>query len=462
MSKSKALASGNAPRPTTTSIELADAIAGKFRQEFGRMVEELDREGLDSERFRSFLGDLRDLVNGIGKEALAGAMERLDVLCASIEQEGERLRYRGASTREWLTMFGKVEVSRSVYRGNGAGAAKCVPLDVATGMVGRYMTPDVEEPAAMANAMLPQLEAEQLLAKVLPEGPSATAIRNAVEKLGDELGERQEAVERAIQKEAPLSTTGDILALSWDGVMVPMREADNANTAWREAGVATVSVYGPGEEAPERHDVRYMARMPESRMATLVDRVVAEASKARARHSFRETVVICDGNKTNWTQAEAQSELQDAIFILDFYHTSENLMKAARAIFGDTDQARHWHEKVSFKLQTECDGVERALRSMRRYRATLRRGSRRRKDVANVMAYFSNNRERMRYADFLARGLPIGSGPVEAAAKTIVQARLKRSGMRWSMHGGQHILDLRAHLKSNRWDVMWSALKKAA
>jgi hypothetical protein len=52
--------------------------------------------------------------------------------------------------------------------------------------------------------------------------------------------------------------------------------------------------------------------------------------------------------------------------------------------------------------------------------------------------------------------------PVEAAAKDIVQARLKRSGMRWSMPGGQNILELRAHLKSGRWDVMWSTLKATA
>ena len=59
-------------------------------------------------------------------------------------------------------------------------------------------------------------------------------------------------------------------------------------------------------------------------------------------------------------------------------------------------------------------------------------------------------------------GLPIGSGPVESAAKNIVQARLKRSGMRWSRSGGQHVLNLRTYLKSNRWDVMWSTITKAA
>ncbi|PIE25663.1 MAG: hypothetical protein CSA62_00675 [Planctomycetota bacterium] len=78
------------------------------------------------------------------------------------------------------------------------------------------------------------------------------------------------------------------------------------------------------------------------------------------------------------------------------------------------------------------------------------------------IGYFKKHRNKMRYAECLAQGLPIGTGPVEAAAKDIVQARLKRSGMRWSRPGGQNILELLAHLKSGPWDVMWSALNAAA
>jgi hypothetical protein len=70
-----------------------------------------------------------------------------------------------------------------------------------------------------------------------------------------------------------------------------------------------------------------------------------------------------------------------------------------------------------------------------------------------------NNRERMRYADYIGRGLPIGSGPIEAACKTIVQHRLKRSGMTWSRTGGRHVLNLRALVKSGRWDVAWRTLQ---
>jgi len=71
----------------------------------------------------------------------------------------------------------------------------------------------------------------------------------------------------------------------------------------------------------------------------------------------------------------------------------------------------------------------------------------------------------MTYADFRRRGLPIGSGPVEAACKSVVKTRMCRSGMRWSREGGQKILNLRVVVKSDRWDGFWEnymTLKRAA
>ena len=62
----------------------------------------------------------------------------------------------------------------------------------------------------------------------------------------------------------------------------------------------------------------------------------------------------------------------------------------------------------------------------------------------------------MDYATYRAAGLPISSGPVEAAAKTVVAHRLKRSGMRWSRRNGQQVLNLRAQVQSKRWDAFWN------
>ncbi len=54
----------------------------------------------------------------------------------------------------------------------------------------------------------------------------------------------------------------------------------------------------------------------------------------------------------------------------------------------------------------------------------------------------------MRYASLRASGY--GSGVVEAANKVLVNQRMKRAGMRWSVEGGQNVLTLRALVGSLR------------
>ena len=58
--------------------------------------------------------------------------------------------------------------------------------------------------------------------------------------------------------------------------------------------------------------------------------------------------------------------------------------------------------------------------------------------------YFTVNAGRMAYPTFRALGLPIGSGPVESAAKHVVQQRLKVAGARWSEPGATAMLTLAA------------------
>ena len=81
--------------------------------------------------------------------------------------------------------------------------------------------------------------------------------------------------------------------------------------------------------------------------------------------------------------------------------------------------------------------------------------------VRRLIKHLTLNLDKLNYADYLARGLPIGSGPVEASCKTLVGSRLKRSGMRWSRQGGQEVLNLRVHVLSERWDVFWNVYQES-
>ena len=81
-------------------------------------------------------------------------------------------------------------------------------------------------------------------------------------------------------------------------------------------------------------------------------------------------------------------------------------------------------------------------------------------DLKIEQTFFRRNGERMNYAHFISQGLPIGSGPVEAACKSVVKSRMCRSGMRWSRKGGQKILNLRVYAKADRWEIFWNNYKQ--
>lgn len=62
----------------------------------------------------------------------------------------------------------------------------------------------------------------------------------------------------------------------------------------------------------------------------------------------------------------------------------------------------------------------------------------------------------MNYFQLRQNNLPIGSGVVEAACKNLIGARMKKSGMRWTLDGGQTVLTLRSLILSNRWEGFWT------
>jgi len=86
-----------------------------------------------------------------------------------------------------------------------------------------------------------------------------------------------------------------------------------------------------------------------------------------------------------------------------------------------------------------------------------KRLKRRRKLLIAELTYFKNQCDRMDYAGYQAQGLPIGSGVVEAACKTLATQRLKRSGMSWR-DGKQALLTIRSLQQSDRWAAAWALL----
>ena len=79
------------------------------------------------------------------------------------------------------------------------------------------------------------------------------------------------------------------------------------------------------------------------------------------------------------------------------------------------------------------------------------------KAYEQAYAYLAKRRAFLDYAGYRQQGLAIGSGITEAACKTVFSQRLKRSGMKWEVEGGQVIVDLRILRLSGVWDEAYRA-----
>jgi hypothetical protein len=74
-----------------------------------------------------------------------------------------------------------------------------------------------------------------------------------------------------------------------------------------------------------------------------------------------------------------------------------------------------------------------------------------RASLDSLIRYYTENASPMKYDQYLCLGYGIGSGAEESAHKHVVQARLRRAGMRWSEAGARRLLALRLRLLNDDW-----------
>ncbi len=225
-------------------------------------------------------------------------------------------------------------------------------------------------------------------------------------------------------------------------------------------GCGTVSLYAA--DGQRLRTVRY-GRMPESKKATLCQQLEAECQARMATRPLLRVVRLADGARENWRflatldlgVPAGQVEIWD---IVDFYHACDHLKHATDLIWGEfSPEGKAEFARLKTLLKEKDDGVESVINALR-YRVGRARGTKR-QQLLKELTYFRHQRHRMAYAAYLREHLPIASGVVEAACKTLVTQRLKQSGMRWSVQGGQAILTLRSLIQSERWERGWALLR---
>jgi hypothetical protein len=323
------------------------------------------------------------------------------------------------------------------------------PTDTRLGVTGRQrLSAEFRRWLVTVGARTSFQEAAELLRELTGLTVSAETIRQHTERVGDQVEAAtrvaQDHVQRTQEAAAPLDPAPGQLVAETDGVMV--RYLDG----WHEVKLGLVAGWVEGELcAPS-----YVAARASP--AAFGPRLVAEAARRGALEEIGwegpvtrrglailpEVVILGDG--AHWIWEVAAEQFGARTEILDFYHASEHLWQVAHALYPeDAPAATQWAHARLHEVREQ--GPAPLLEVLRTACAPTLPG---RDLLRRERGYFRTNAARMAYPEFRVRGLPIGSGAIESAAKHVVQLRMKRPGARWSEPGAQAVLNVRCRLRA--------------
>jgi hypothetical protein len=473
-----------------SQVKILNAAIDGFKQKFHDFCQNTDIsiDGLNSDTFNLITRGLMDAAREAGKEGLVEFLRQHDVHESSVNKDGSSYRYKGTSKNELLTLFGTIDYDRAMYYNEKDGGSYFFPVDHAINIKkDDFATLEAREMILFATASCVPGELSVLLGKCSMCNPSTTAIQNIINKDGAAMDALSDEIASNVLNEIKLPEATHAMVSSLDGANVLLREpgekkgrknkrpvesvATMSTTSYHNAMVGSVSFYGiDEEEKPERISSIYTARMPEEKSTTFKEEfermLISVEAKFKENNQPVAKILLTDAHLMIKGFAKDSCVLQSYEKLVDFYHVTEHLSKAAEAAYGeDTDCSKWWYDKWRESLKIEPTAPVAILRSLKGLRERRDLTAKRKKDLETEITFFKNNKHLMKYPDFISRKLPIGSGPIEAAAKTIVKQRMCRSGMRWSRIKGQYVLAIRALVQSGLWESAWNQyknLKKAA
>ncbi|GIV76592.1 MAG: hypothetical protein KatS3mg050_0986 [Litorilinea sp.] len=357
---------------------------------------------------------------------------------------GETAEYVRMRTGQMKTQLGVLRLRRPYYLCESCGQG-CYPMDEALGFCAGSISAGLEELLAYVGSQLAFEEAAGLLEQLRGLSVSSGRIRRATEELGKRVqAEEAHAVEEAWEQgetppvTAPLPPSQPFY-ISMDGVSVLIRKQGGRE---QKLGAVYTTRAKPARQRPDELEIRAeeMSFYTEMADAETFGRGLWLEAQRRGLAQAEQVVVIGDG--AHWIWRLADEHFPGAIQILDWYHASSYIWKAAQAIYGpESDLGKRWaRQRLDQLWEGKLDPLRKELQKYATHQA-----------VQEAMAYYQNNRTRMDYPRYRQMGLQIGSGVIESGCKHVIAHRLRQAGMRWTEEGAQAVAKLRARLKSGRW-----------
>jgi hypothetical protein len=348
---------------------------------------------------------------------------------------GGTQRYVADRSKSLQTLLGPVTLERAYYHCRQCGKGQ-FPLDEALGVADTSLTPGVQEAVAWADAGFAYGRAAEFLERTV----GLTLSKDTHETVSADLGQAVQPQETSRAGRAWESLpAAEQFYVTLDGVKV------NTDEGWKEPKLGAVFRAHAAEDGePIRGPTRYVGHLEEAedfgeRLWRLADASGVEKAKT--------VIVVGDGAPWIWNLADFH--FPQAVQIVDFFHALEKLSEVARSHWAEgAPAAQAWMESCKKTLhEGRIAHLVRMLKDLPVKRRDIR------EMVRKAIAYFQENRHRMRYDQFRAKGYFVGSGVIEAGCKSVVAQRFKQSGMRWSREGFLKLLHLRLCIVNGEWDA---------
>lgn len=389
-------------------------------------------------------------------------------------------RLQGQHSRRYVSIFGEMQISRTVYGTREGQKMDFVPLDHRLQLPQSpfsYVLQDwdqsfcVEEPFATSARTI-----ERIL-----------GLKQSVDSLERMTAQMAEGVEH-FRENRPMpgpDEEGELMVVGADGKGIVMRRSakDPAPKSHRSkgdkasrkrmaiVGVAyTVDRYRrspeeivaalfrdpqpelkPVRPGPQGKHVWASLSQGETSAIDIVYPWLLNEVVERNPKLDKEMVCLHDGQESLWEARERQLPQTNSTDVLDLLHVTPRLWQLAHLFHKEGSDAAETfvRRRLLQVLQGDVDQVMRSVRGMAR-RRKLSAG--RKRTLGTICNYFRKNQQRMRYAEYLEKGYPIATGVIEGACRHFVKDRMERAGMHWTPTGAQAMLDVRSTWINGDWD----------
>ena len=388
--------------------------------------------------------------------------ERQGIACPC----GHRARYRGLRSKAILTAVGPAQLRRPYYLCPHCHEGH-FPADVELDVENKELSPGVSRMLAVVGSEAPFDHGREQMHLLAGLAVTTKAVERTAEAIGKDIAFRQqEQIQRAWQLELPVAVGQrlPILYVEMDATGVPVVPAETEGRAGkvdgeqahtRDAKLGCVftqtKVDEQGRPVRDEDSTTYVGAIETAE--EFGRRIFAQAHRRGWGRAEKE-VVLGDGAEWIWNLADLH--FPGALQIVDLYHAREHLWKLAVQLFANDSRQKRW--VMARQDQLDNGRIERLASSLQSLTAQHPELA---EEIRKKADYFLKNAARMRYAQFRRQKLFVGSGVIEAGCKTVIGARLKQSGMFWTVRGANAIIALRCCRLSGSFEDYWEARRAA-